>query len=342
MRPAARLWQWFQKNARDLPWRAVRVDGTRDPYHVWLAEIMLQQTQVKTVIPYYEKFLRHYPDLKSLARAASDKVFSDWAGLGYYSRARNLHACAIFVMDELKGLWPRTSAELQKLPGLGPYTAAAMAALAFGENVVALDGNVARALARVGTIGKPAATARAELIAVGETLLDKKSNGGGAEALIELGALICTPKNPKCLQCPINADCKAFQTNSVEKYPVKTKKATVKTRKAIALILTNPKGEVFTITRGARGLFAKMLAVPTSAMQAGEANHLLFEKYGARATAIGSIEHVLTHIKFNIAVVQHKLSARDATKISTYGNWMNTAEAQQQMPTLFAKTLFLL
>jgi A/G-specific adenine glycosylase len=214
-----------------------------------------------------------------------------------------------------------------------------MAALAFGENVVALDGNVARVLARVGMIKKPVTKARAELIAVGQDLLHAAACGGSAEALIELGALVCTPKNPKCGECPINADCKAFQTGTVEKFPVKVKKMAAKTRAATALILTNPAGEVFTITRTGNGLFARMLALPTSALQAGEADHPLWKIYKKKSKISGSIEHILTHIKFEISVVYVKLSASAAAKIAQHGHWMNIELAKKQMPKLFAKAL---
>lgn len=341
MKPAARLWRWFQSNARDLPWRAVRKDGTRDPYHVWLAEIMLQQTQVRTVIAYYEKFLRHYPDLKSLAGAAPDKVFADWAGLGYYSRARNLHACARTVMDQLGGQWPRTAAELQKLPGLGPYTAAAMAALAFGENTLAIDGNVARVLSRVGAIETPAASARAQLLSVGEKLLHLPARGGSAEALIELGALICTPKNPKCDACPLRADCRAYALGRVEDFPVKIKAKTPKALTVTLLVLTDPNGKVFTITRG-RGLFAGMTALPSSALSATEENHILYKAYGGSAKKIGAFEHVLTHIKFKISVSHVQIKARDAARISKLGKWQDTQQVKKQMPKLFAKAIYLL
>lgn len=337
MKPAARLWKWFQKNARDLPWRKLSPHGTRDPYHVWLAEIMLQQTQVKTVIPYYEKFLQHYPTLKKLAAAPLERVLSDWAGLGYYSRARNLHRCAQFVVDELKGRWPQSAAELQKLPGLGAYTSAAMAALAFGENILAIDGNVARVLSRYGTIKTPAAKSRNELIAVGAELLYAPANGGSAEALIELGALVCTPKNPKCNECPLQQNCRAFQTNSVEQYPVKTAIRAPQTREARALLLTNPDGEILTITRGENGLFGGMMALPTTALQAQEQDHPLWRKYHGRAHKVGMITHVLTHIKFEIVVLHLRLNKTESQKIKT-GIWTKPA-ATKAMPKLFQKMI---
>ncbi len=338
MTSAARLWKWFQDIARDLPWRYSLPDGLRDAYRVWLAEIMLQQTQVKTVIPYYEKFLRHYPDLAALAHAPQEHGLADWAGLGYYSRARNLHKCARVVTDQLHGEWPRTVAELQKLPGLGPYTAAAVAALAFGEETVAIDGNVARVLSRYGAIKKPLNKARAELTKLGKTLLHPAARGGSAEALIELGAMICTPTNPRCGDCPLRADCKAFRTDTVEKYPVKERKTVAKIREASALVLTNPKGEIFTITRGGKGLFAGMVAIPTSALQAGEKDHALWKIYGAKAAEVITVRHILTHVKFVLTVYHAKISAAAAKKI-TGGIWMEMDAAQKQMPKLFVKAI---
>ncbi len=333
MKDAARLWKWFQENARDLPWRKTGKDGKRNPYHVWLAEIMLQQTQVATVIPYYEKFLRHYPTLKRLADAPSEQILSDWAGLGYYSRARNLHKCAQVVTNELKGQWSRSAQELQQLPGLGSYTAAAMAALAFGENILAIDGNVARVLSRYGAIKTPVTKARTELLTVGAGLLYAPANGGSAEALIEHGALICTPRNPKCNICPIQKNCKAHAEDNVLAYPVKIAAKAAKTRNAQAVVLTNPSGEIFAVTRGNKGLFAGMLALPGSAMQGGEEDHALFGKYYARAKTVGAITHVLTHIKFEMDVRHMPLSAAESRKL-TGGIWLRDIK---KMPKLFQK-----
>lgn len=337
MKPAARLWKWFQKNARDLPWRKISSGGKRDPYHVWLAEIMLQQTQVKTVIPYYEKFLRHYPTLKNLATAAPDRVLSDWAGLGYYSRARNLHRCAQTVANELCGRWPRNATELQKLPGLGAYTAAAMAALAFGENILAIDGNVARVLSRYGAVKTPVAKARDELITVGQELLYAPANGGSAEALIELGALVCTPKNPKCNECPLQQNCKAFATGTVEKYPIKTAIRPPQIREAQALLITNSDGEILTITRNENGLFGGMMALPTTALQPAEKDHPLYQKYHTRAHEIGKITHVLTHIKFEIEILHLRLNKTESQKIKNAA-WIKPGAAKA-MPKLFQKMI---
>lgn len=339
MTPAAQLWKWFRQRARDLPWRATRKDGTRDPYHVWLAEIMLQQTQVATVTPYYKKFLRHYPTLAALARAPSERVLADWAGLGYYSRARNLHKCAQIVVNERGDTWPRSAAELQKLPGLGPYTAAAMAALAFGENVLAIDGNVMRVIARYGAIGKPVTAARPKFLSVGKTLLHAPANGGSAEALIELGALICTPQSPRCDICPLHKTCKAFAADKVMAYPVKTVSAVPQPRAATVLILTNPAGEIFTITRGGKGLFAGMRGLPTTALAPGEEDHPALAGRKAKAKLIGAAEHTLSHIRFGLSVLHQRLTVREAAKLSALGTWMPHETLQKQMPKLFQKAL---
>lgn len=337
MKDAQRLWKWFESSARDLPWRKTDANGRRDPYRVWLAEIMLQQTQVATVIPYYQKFLKHYPTLKKLAAAPTENVLSDWAGLGYYSRARNLHKCAQVVQDQFKGRWPQTAAELQKLPGLGPYTAAAMAALAFNENVLAIDGNVARVLARYGAIKTPIEKARSEILAVGAELLYTPANGGSAEALIELGALICTPRNPKCNLCPLNKSCEAYQRGETEKYPVKTAARAAPERKAVFLVLTNNKDEVFTITRGGKGLFAGMLALPSSALQKGETDHALLK---TKTKSLGGFTHILTHIRFEIEARHVALTASAANKIKE-GMWLPVKTAAARMPKIFQKAITL-
>lgn len=336
MKPAAKLWRWFQNNARDLPWRS---PGLRDPYRVWLAEIMLQQTQVKTVIPYYEKFLRHYPNVQALARAPLARVLSDWAGLGYYSRARNLHACAVMIAQEKYGEWPRTAKDLMRLPGVGAYTAAAIAALAFGENVLAIDGNVARVLSRVGAIAKPAAAARPELISVGEKLLHAPARGGSAEALIELGALICTPRNPRCPQCPIRAHCAAFHTGTVMDYPIKIKKTAPKVQAADVMVLTRPDGKVLVQTRPGGGLFSGMLALPARGLDLDDEDSTMWKNAAVKTSVVGYYAHVLSHIRFEISVHCAHVPTVDTQKMARYGAWMEAKAAQTQMPRLFAKAL---
>lgn len=338
MTAAARLWQWFGRHARDLPWRT---SGDRDPYRVWLAEIMLQQTQVVTVIPYYQKFLARYPTLADMAAAPLADILADWAGLGYYSRARYLHACAQYVTHVLGGVWPRTAAGLKKLPGVGDYTAAAIAALAFGENTVALDGNVARVLSRYGALAETVARARGAYLALGDKLIYAPARGGSAEALIELGALICTPKNPACGQCPLHKECRAHQLNMTQAFPVKVKATAAKRRAARLLILSRSDGQIFTVTRS-DGLFAGMLALPANALGKNETEHILHAVYGEEATPVGEFEHILTHIRFRVTVLHLRLRARDASRLSKLGQWLDATEAYRQMPKLFGKALQLL
>ena len=197
----APLLPWFARSRRDLPWREPR----RDPYRVWLSEVMLQQTRVDVVVPYYRRFLERFPDLQTLAAAREDEVLALWSGLGYYARGRNLHRAARTAAAS--GGLPRTAAKLRELPGFGPYTAAAVASLAFGEQVALVDGNVARVLARVLRLPGDAAQARAAAWRVAAQLLPDARAGEFNEALMELGATVCTPKNPRCVDCPLEAGC---------------------------------------------------------------------------------------------------------------------------------------
>jgi A/G-specific adenine glycosylase len=212
------LLEWFSNNKRDLPWRK-----KRNAYRVWLSETMLQQTQVATVIPYFERWLKKFPTVQALAEAPLDDVLKQWEGLGYYRRARNLHKAAQVVALERKGVFPRTFEGWLELPGIGPYSAAAISSIVNGEKVLAVDGNVKRVAARFftikGEVGEKIAKERLE------PFLPDDKPGDFNEALMELGATICTPKNPKCLFCPVHKICKAYQTGKVKKFPtVKVKK----------------------------------------------------------------------------------------------------------------------
>jgi A/G-specific adenine glycosylase len=212
--PAAELLAWFDRHRRDLPWRR-----TRDPYRIWLSEVMLQQTRVETVLPYYERFLARFPAVADLAAAAIDEVLALWSGLGYYRRARQLHAAARRIV-ELGGL-PRTAAGWRELPGVGAYTAAAVASIAFGEAVPVMDGNVERVVSRL--LAAPedphGSAARRRLLATAGELLDPARPGDGNQALMELGATLCTPRRPRCLLCPLRGACRAAAEGDPERYP---------------------------------------------------------------------------------------------------------------------------
>src|SRR5229473_2694454 len=230
-RPALLL-NWYDRHRRRLPWRPL--SGERaDPYRVWLSEIMLQQTGVKTVGPYFEKFLARWPDVGALGRASLDDVLRMWAGLGYYSRARNLHACAVAVLRDHGGVFPDTEEGLRSLPGIGPYTASAIAAIGFGRRTMPVDGNIERVVSRLFAVEEPLPQAKPLIQELATTLLgasragDEKSRAGdSAQALMDLGASICTPKKPACALCPLNDGCAARRRGDQEIFPRKLAKKT--------------------------------------------------------------------------------------------------------------------
>ncbi len=231
---AASLRAWFGRHQRPLPWRK-----TRDPYRIWVAEIMLQQTRAAAVIPYYERFLARFPDIKSLARAQEPEVLECWSGLGYYSRARNLQRAARHVVEELRGRLPRLHEDWLKLPGVGPYTAAAVASIAFGEPVAVLDGNVARVMTRVanhhGDIRSGAV--RDQLRQQAQRLLDRRRPGEFNQALMELGATVCLPREPDCQRCPVERWCQARRLGLENQLPVKLgRQQSVAVEMAVALV----------------------------------------------------------------------------------------------------------
>src|ERR1700694_78043 len=206
--PGARpvlLLEWYDRHRRRLPWRPLP-GVSADPYGVWLSEIMLQQTGVKTVAPYFEKFVRRWPDVTSLGRASLDDVLRMWAGLGYYSRARNLHACAVAVLRDHGGMFPDTEQDLRGLPGIGPYTAAAIAAIAFGRRTMPVDGNIERVVSRLFAVEEPLPQAKPLIGPLATTLLGPSRAGDSAQALMDLGSSICTPKKPACALCPLNGE----------------------------------------------------------------------------------------------------------------------------------------
>src|SRR5712672_4659226 len=217
------LLAWYDRHRRRLPWRPPAGERA-DPYRVWLSEIMLQQTGVKTVGPYFEKFITRWPDVAALGRASLDDVLRMWAGLGYYSRARNLHACAVAVLREHGGVFPDTEAGLRSLPGIGPYTAAAISAIAFDRRTMPVDGNIERVVSRLYAVEEPLPQAKPLIQQLAATLLGSSRAGDSAQALMDLGSSICTPKKPACALCPLNADCVARTRGDPETFPRKAAK----------------------------------------------------------------------------------------------------------------------
>jgi len=268
LRPAgpdtvAALLDWYDREQRVLPWRT-RKGRRADPYKVWLSEIMLQQTTVKAVIPYYERFLARWPAVADLAAADLDDVLSMWAGLGYYTRARNLVKCAQAVAARPDGKFPRTEAELRGLPGIGPYTAAAIAAIAYGEPATPVDGNVERVVSRLFAITRPLPAAKKELKRLAATLTPSKRAGDFAQAMMDLGATVCSPKRPSCLMCPLQQDCHAHARGIEAELPVRVDKMARPTRYGIAFLALREDGHVLLRKRPEAGLLGGMLEVPST------------------------------------------------------------------------------
>ncbi|MEN3333537.1 MAG: A/G-specific adenine glycosylase [Blastocatellia bacterium] len=260
------LLHWFAKHKRALPWRA-----TRDPYRIWISEVMLQQTQAATVIPFYERFLEQFPDLAALAAADDRILMKAWEGLGYYARARNLRAAAQTIVREHDGKLPTSTEALLKLPGFGPYTAAAVASLAFGADCAAVDGNVTRVLARVYAIDADIrqTSTRRRLQRLADALVPRGRAGAFNEALMELGALVCRPKNPACSDCPIRRFCRAFQEDRVRDLPVKSPRPAVPHHE-IAIGVVHRKGKVLIALRPVDGLLGNLWEFPGGKRQTDE------------------------------------------------------------------------
>jgi A/G-specific adenine glycosylase len=256
---AAALLDWYDREAVILPWR-----GSRDPYHVWLSEIMLQQTRVATVESYYERFLARFPTIEALAAASMDEVLKAWEGLGYYTRARNLHRLALLIVNGYDGQFPATAEALQRLPGVGRYTAAAIASIAFAEPVAALDGNVVRILTRLidlpDEVGQPAVTERLGILA--SALLSTSRPGDYNQALMDLGRTICTPRRPDCLRCPVREFCLASARGTMEQRPVKKRRAPLPLVRAAAAVIRDMDGHLLLVQRPAEGLLGGLWTLP--------------------------------------------------------------------------------
>jgi len=302
---ASRVVDWQAAHGRSgLPWQA-----TQDPYRVWLSEIMLQQTQVSTVLDYYPRFLERFPDARRLAAASQDDVLSMWSGLGYYSRARNLHRCAQAVVEQHGGVFPASSAALQTLPGIGRSTAAAIAAFCFGERVAILDGNVKRVLTRVlGFDGDLAEAAQErELWSQATRLLPEAGIERYTQGLMDLGATLCLARSPHCLLCPVRADCVATREGNPERYPVKTRKLKRGRREHVWLWLCW-RDQVWLEQRPATGVWAGLWSLPEfDSMPAFEAAS---RDWPGSGEALPSFTHVLTHLDWRLHPLRWTLPVR--------------------------------
>jgi A/G-specific adenine glycosylase len=319
-RPALLL-EWYDRHRRALPWRPLPGERAA-PYRVWLSEIMLQQTGVKTVGPYFEKFVARWPDVDALGRASLDDVLRMWAGLGYYSRARNLHACAVAVLRDHGGAFPDTEEGLRALPGIGPYTAAAIAAIAFGRRTMPVDGNIERVVSRLFAVEDPLPQAKPLIQQLATTLLgvtragDEKSRAGdSAQALMDLGSSICTPKKPACALCPLNGGCSSRARGDQETYPRKAPKKTGALRRGAAFVVTRGE-ELLVRTRPEKGLLGGMTEVPTSHWAAAQDDKSALKQAPSLNGVArwhrkaGAVTHVFTHFPLELVVYTARAPAR--------------------------------
>ena len=341
----ASLLQWYDSFGRSLPWRVRPEDRARgkkpDPYRVWLSEIMLQQTRVAAVIPYYDAFLERWPTVEALAEAPVEAVMERWAGLGYYARARNLHACARQVAKRHGGRFPETEAELRSLPGIGPYTAAAIAAIAFDVPSVPVDGNVERVMARVHGVQKPLPAAKPQLRALAVSLAPNPRPGDFAQALMDLGATVCTPRNPDCPRCPWASRCEANRNGCAADLPRRLPKRARPVRRGVAFLVMREDGAIWMQRRVAEGLLGGMLGLPGTEWTGdgpGERDIRAAAPLAADWHAVeGSVRHVFTH--FELRLTLHA-AVVDAVPHHVEGHWVAVDDLDREaIPTLMRKAV---
>jgi A/G-specific adenine glycosylase len=303
-----RLLGWYGRHKRDLPWRR-----TNDPYRIWVSEIMLQQTRVETVIPYYERFLERYPDVASLARSPLDSVLKTWEGLGYYSRARHLHEAALIVADQLVGKVPSTLEDLRKLPGVGAYTAGAILSIAFGKPVAAVDGNVIRVVARLFGIEESVdeRAVKKSVTGFAQQLVPDNEPGLFNQALMDLGSGLCTPRDPDCPNCPLSEPCRARKKGKQNAIPKKKKTEAIPHREAAVAVVRNDLGQVLMVKRPQRGLLGGLWGFPGCILEKGVSPAAALRKALRQdpglTVAVGrvlfAVEHGYSHFSIRVHVL---------------------------------------
>ena len=321
------LLAWYDRHARDLPWRAPPGAAPPDPYRVWLSEVMLQQTTVAAVKPYFAAFTARWPDVEALAAAPEDDVMAAWAGLGYYSRARNLVKCARAVAE--RGGFPATEADLRELPGLGAYTAAAVAAIAFGRRAVVVDANVERVVARLFAIEDPLPGARKAIRSAADSITPDRRAGDFAQAMMDLGATVCTTRDPKCLLCPLAGDCAGRMAGDPTRFPVKPPKKPKPLRKGMAWWIEREGSEgavVWLVRRPGKGMLGGMRALPDDGWSArGDGIG------GENGEPLGLVRHCFTHFDLELSVVRGSAPLGE-------GEWWRIDRLDEAgLPTLYAK-----
>lgn len=330
-----RLLKWYDAHARDLPWR-VHGGEIPDPYAVWLSEIMLQQTRVAAVVPYYRKFLNRWPSLESLANASLDDVLAMWAGLGYYTRARKLHECAREIQKNHDGKFPRTYKALLALPGIGPYSAAAISTIAFGAHENVVDGNVLRVMARLHGIRTPLPRAKKELGELASLMVPTRRAGDYAQALMDLGATVCVPRKPACPACPWKRDCIALARGEANQLPKRSAKPVRALRNGAVFWAQRRDGSVLLRRREDRGLLGGMLEFPGSEWhlgeQAREEDWLAEAPFRVRWQRLaGEVSHGFTHFRLRLVVYAAIVSARQ-------GRWFDIGALEAEaLPSVMRK-----
>lgn len=327
---AAMLLHWYDANARVLPWRAAPGSNAPDPYRVWLSEVMLQQTQVATVRPYFEKFTALWPSFEAMAAAEDAEVMSAWAGLGYYARARNMLACAREIAAN--GM-PDSEAGLLKLPGIGAYTAAAIAAIAFGRRAVVVDGNVERVVARLFALADPLPGAKPRVRALTDSITPDARAGDFAQAMMDLGATICTARSPRCLLCPLRGECEGFAGGKPEAFPIKAAKPERPQRYG-TMFWAERDGRVLLVRRPAKGLLGGMRALPTGPW-AESPPGLADAPFDAEWRVLETqASHGFTHFRLDCALAVATIGAQETAE----GEWWPVADIESAgLPTVFAK-----
>ena len=301
----SQLLKWYDSHGRTLPWRVK--NGPGDPYRVWLSEIMLQQTTVGTVRSYFEEFIRRWPSFEDLAKAELDDVLHAWQGLGYYARARNLHKCASVVISDHGGIFPDNEKALMSLPGIGDYTAAAIAAIAFGRRSAPVDGNIIRVVSRLMKLETPLPGLRRTVVEKFKPLVPEARSGDFVQAMMDLGSGVCTPRQPLCGECPWKESCRTFKAGIAAEYPKKATRKEKPTRHGVVFWLENADGQVLLQRRAEKGLLGGMMEIPSSEWREKEWREEEAIKQAPLSAkwrlVPGNVRHTFTHFHLELSVL---------------------------------------